>query len=120
MQTSVVSAYIIGIVVFIVMLLIAAVVANAIAYEPGVNPADPRKRKIWFWILGVLTPVLTFVLTYFIVYTGIKMKTVQDKYMTAMCISSVVSFILYVGFGFLLSKIFSHGKLHHWFSNNKI
>lgn len=32
MQTSVVSAYIIGIVVFIVMLLIAAVVANAIAF----------------------------------------------------------------------------------------
>jgi len=116
MQTSVVSAYIIGIVVFIVMLLIAAVVANAIAFEPGVNPSDPRKRKTWFWILGVLTPVLTFVLTYFIVYTGIKMKTVQDKYMTAMCISTAVSFILYVGFGFLLSKIFSHGKLHHWFS----
>lgn len=115
MQTSVVSAYIIGIVVFIVMLLIAAVVANAIAFEPGVNPSDPRKRKTWFWILGVLTPVLTFVLTYFIVYTGIKMKTVQDKYMMAMCISTVVSFVLYVASGFALSKIFKHGKLSSWF-----
>ena len=115
MQTSVVSAYIIGIVVFIVMLLIAAIVANAIAYQPGTNPTDPRKRKTWFWILGVLTPVLTFVLTYFIVYTGIKMRTVQDKYMTAMCISTAVSFILYVVFGFILSKIFKHGKLSSWF-----
>lgn len=115
MQTSVVSAYIIGIVVFIVMLLIAAVVANAIAFEPGVNPSDPRKRKTWFWILGVLTPVLTFVLTYFIVYTGIKMKTVMDKYMTAMCISTVMSFVLYVASGFALSKIFKHGKLSSWF-----
>lgn len=115
MQTSVVSAYIIGIVVFIVMLLLAAVVANAIAYQPGTNPTDPRKRKTWFWILGVLTPVITFVLTYFIVYTGIKMKTVQDKYMTAMCISTAVSFVLYVASGFALSKIFKHGKLSSWF-----
>ncbi len=116
MQTSVVSAYIIGIVVFIVMLLIAVVVANAIAFQPGTNPTDPRKRKTWYWILGVLTPVLTFVLTYFIVYTGIRMRNVQDKYMTAMCISTALSFVLYVAFGFVLSKIFKHGKLHHWFN----
>ena len=116
MQTSVVSAYVIGIVVFIVMLLIAAVVANAIAYQPGTNPTDPGKRKTWFWILGVLTPVLTFFLAYFIVYTGIKMHNVQEKYMTAMCISTAMSFVLYVVSGFALSKIFKHGKLHHWFS----
>jgi len=115
MQTSVVSAYIIGIVVFIVMLLIAAVVANAIAYQPGTNPSDPGKRKTWFWILGVLTPVLTFFLAYFIVYTGIKMQNVQDKYMTAMCISTAMSFVLYVALGFALSKIFKHGKLSSWF-----
>lgn len=116
MQTSVVSAYIIGIVVFIVMLLIAVVVANAIAFEPGTNPSDPRKRKTWFWILGVLTPVFTFFFAFFIVYTGIKMRNVQESYMTAMCISTALSFILYVAFGFALSKIFAHGKLHHWFS----
>lgn len=115
MQTSVVSAYVIGIVVFVIMLLIAAIVANAIAYQPGTNPSDPGKRKMWFWILGVLTPVLTFVLSYFIVYTGIKMKTVQESYMTAMCISTAISFVLYVAFGFALSKIFKHGKLSNWF-----
>lgn len=116
MQTSVVSAYIIGIVVFIVMLLIAAIVANAIAYEPGTNPSDPRKRRTWFWIFGALTPVFTFFLAYFIVYSGIKMQNVQNKYMTAMCISTALSFVLYVASGFALSKIFGHGKLHHWFS----
>ena len=115
MQTSVVSAYIIGIVVFIVMLLIAAIVANAIAYQPGSNPSDPGKRRTWFWILGVLTPVLTFALSFFIVYTGIKMQNVKESYMTAMCISTGVSFVLYVAFGFALSKIFKHGKLSSWF-----
>lgn len=115
MQTSVVSAYVIGIVVFIVMLLLAAIVANAIAYQPGTNPSDPRKRKIWFWIFGALTPVLTFALAYFIVYTGIKMQNVQEKYMTAMCISTALSFVLYVISGFTLSKVFNHGKLSSWF-----
>lgn len=116
MQTSVISAYVIGIVVFIVMLLVAVLVANAIAFEPGTNPSDPKKRRTWFWIFGVLTPVLTFVLSYVIVYTGIKMSNVQDRYMTAMCISTAMSFVLYVASGFALSKIFKHGKLHHWFS----
>lgn len=115
MQTSVVSAYVIGIVVFIVMLLIAAVVANAIAYQPGTNPSDPGKRKTWFWILGVLTPVITFFLAFFVVYNGIKMRNVQESYMTAMCISTAMSFVLYVAFGFALSKIFKHGKLSSWF-----
>ena len=115
MQTSVVSAYVIGIVVFIVMLLIAAVVANAIAYQPGNNPSDPGKRKTWFWILGVLTPVFTFFLAFFIVYNGIKMRNVQESYMTAMCISTAMSFVLYVATGFALSKIFKHGKLSSWF-----
>ncbi len=116
MQTSMLSAYIIGIIVFIVMLLVAAIVANAIAYEPGTNPSDPRKRKMWFWIFAALTPVLTFFLSYFIVYSGIRMQNVQEKYMTAMCIATALSFVLYVLFGFILSKIFGHGKLHHWFS----
>ena len=109
------SAYIIGVVVFIVMLLIAVIVANVIAYQPGTNPTDPAKRRTWFWILGVLTPVLTFALTFFIVYSGIKMRNVQEKYMTALCISTAVSFILYVASGFALSKIFKHGKLSSWF-----
>lgn len=115
MQTSVFSAYVIGIVVFIVLLLIAAVVANVIAYQPGTNPSDPRKRKTWFWVFGFLTPVLTFFLAFFIVYIGIKMRNVQEKYMTAMCISTALSFLLYVVSGYALSKIFKHGKLSSWF-----
>ena len=109
------SAYTLGVVVFIVMLLIAVVIANAIAYQPGTNPSDPRKRKTWFWILGVLTPVFTFFLAYFIVYTSIKVHSSQGKYMNAMCISTALSFVLYVISGFALSKIFKHGKLSSWF-----
>lgn len=115
MQTSVVSAYVIGIVVFIVMLLLAAIVANAIAFESGTKPKDPRKRKMWFWILGILTPLFTFLLAYFIFYSDIRMENVKEKYMTAMFFSMVLSFVLYVVMGYILSRVFNHGKLKSWF-----
>ena len=55
MQNAV-SAYIVGIALTIVMLIIAAVISNMIAFRP--DNSDCKSRKTWFWILGVLTPVL--------------------------------------------------------------
>ena len=58
------TAYVIGIIVFFVLLLVSILIANRIAYESGVTPRDPAKRKLWFWVLAILTPVLTFALAY--------------------------------------------------------
>ena len=49
-----VTAYVLAIAVALALLLIAAIIASIIKYEPGANPKDPRKRKIWFWVLGIL------------------------------------------------------------------
>lgn len=110
---STISAYIIGVSVAIVLLLIAAIIANVISYNP--DNSDCKKRKVWFWILAAFTLVLTFVLCYVIEYTGIKVPSKQKAYMTAMCISSVVSPIIYILFGFILAKINNHGKVGNWF-----
>lgn len=115
MQTPVVSAYVIGVIVAILMLFLAVIISRAIAFEPGAHPKDPKKRKTVFWLLGVLTPILTFLLCFLFVFMGIKMKTAQDKYMTAMCISTGISFVLYIGVGLFLSKIFKHSKISNWF-----
>ena len=45
------NAYVIPIIAAGLMLLIAAVISNSIAFEGGVNK-DPGKRKIVFWILA--------------------------------------------------------------------
>lgn len=115
MNTSVVSAYMIGVIVFVVCMLLAVISANAIQYEAGINPQDKKKRKIWFWIFAMLCPVAIMAISYFAVYSGIRVPSRQTAYLTAMAISSGVAFVLYIIVGFVLSKMFSHGKLASWF-----
>ena len=45
---STASAYVMGICVSIVLILIAAIIAKSIAFRPDLS--DVTKRKIWFWI----------------------------------------------------------------------
>ena len=112
-MVSTVSAYVIGICVSIVLILIAAAIAKSIEYKPDLS--DVSKRKVWFWILGILCPVLTFALAYVIIYSGIKAHNLQKSYMTAMGISAAVSFILYVVLGIISAKISKTGKISNWF-----
>lgn len=112
MQNAI-SAYIVGIALTIVMLAIAAVVSNLIAYRP--DNSDCKSRKTWFWILGVLTPVLTFVITLVVGYLSIKSHKKAENYMIAMGISSAISFVLYVALGWILAKANKHGKIGNWF-----
>lgn len=112
MQNAI-SAYIVGIALTIVMLIIAAGVSNVIAYRP--DNSDCKSRKTWFWILGVLTPVLTFVITLVVGYLNIKSHKKAENYMVAMGISSAISFVLYVVLGWILAKANKHGKIGNWF-----
>ncbi len=108
-------AYLIGAICFIVFLLISVLIANAIAYESGVNPKDPAKRKLWFWILGILCPIATFLTLYFGWYNDIKIPAKAESFMSATMISTFASLVLYIVFGYILSKVFSHSKLKSWF-----
>lgn len=110
---NVISAYIVGVALAIVMLAIAAVVSNIISFRP--DNSDCKSRKTWFWVIGILTPVLTFIITLLVGYMGIKSHKKAENYMIAMSISSVVSFVLYVALGWLAAKANSHGKLGNWF-----
>lgn len=110
---NVISAYIIGIALAIVMLAIAAVVSNVIAFRP--DNTDCKVRKVWFWVFGVLTPVLTFIITLLVGYMSIKSHKKAENYMIAMSISSVISFVLYIALGWVVAKANNHGKLSNWF-----
>lgn len=112
MQNTV-FAYIVGIIIAIVMLGVSALVSNLIEFRP--DNSDCKKRKVWFWILGVFSPVLTFIVTLLLGYLSIKSHKKADNFMLAMCISSVISFILYVLLGFIVAKVNKHGKLGNWF-----
>ena len=93
MGFSTVSAYVIGGVSMLVLLGIAALIANSIKFQIGDNRTDITKRRIWFWILAVLVPVVTFAITYFVTYKGLRIPNQKGQYFNAMCWSAAISFI---------------------------
>lgn len=112
-SVSVSSAYIIGISVCVVLILLAAILSMSISFRPDLS--DVSKRKVLFWIFAILCPVITFAIGYFAVYNGIKVHTQQTSYMTAMGISAAISFVLYVVLGFIAAKVNKTGKIGNWF-----
>ena len=106
------NAYIWAIVITAVLFLVAVVVSNLILFKP--NGSDIRSRKVCFWVLCVLTPILSLVVNY-IIAQGIKVSANQDAYILHTLISSGVAFVVFLGVGFGLSKIFSRSKIGTWF-----
>lgn len=110
------NSYIIAVIAAGLFILIAALVSNAIKFEGGANPQDPKKRKIWFWIFAILTPVVFFLLCAFVLAPKADDdQMVYDDYMKALPIAAGVSFVVYVVLGLVLSKMFKTGKLGNWF-----
>lgn len=115
MGFSTVSAYVIGGVSMLVLLGIAALIANSIKFQIGDNRTDITKRRIWFWILAVLVPVVTFAITYFVTYKGLRIPNQKGQYFNAMCWSAAISFIVYILLGIVLSLMNKRGKIGDWF-----
>jgi sulfoxide reductase heme-binding subunit YedZ len=109
------SAYIISLITALIFLLLAAIVANAIKFEGGSNPKDPQSRRTWFWILAILNPAVTYLLGYFIFWPTDANRMVLNNYLTALSIGTAIGFVLYILLGFILSKVFTNGKIGHWF-----
>jgi len=98
------------------MILIAALISNAIKFEGGKNPKDPGKRRIYFWVFAILNPVISFVLMTF-AFAPVEENdyVIFEEYVASIPISIGIGFVAYIIIGFILSKAFKHGKLGHWF-----
>ena len=112
------QTYILGAIAGIVFLLIAAIIAQTIKFEGGSNPKDPRKRRIWFWILFVATFAAFFSYNMFSVQTTVG-PNLQSKFVTTNIISSTIAVVVYFILGFIISKVFSTGKLGNWFHTKR-
>ena len=108
------SAYIITIITALIFVLLSALIANAIKFEGGSNPKDPRTRKTWFWILAIVNPALAFLIGYFIFIPDANVMVVNN-YVSALSMGTAIGFMLYILMGFILSKVFANGKIGHWF-----
>lgn len=113
------TTYVLAVVVAIVLLVISIVIANAIKFEGGHNPTDPRRRKIWFWTLAFPGPIAFFLWNMFYVTQLVKNPVAVDKFMIQYSIATGVTLVVYVLFGIIISKIFPKGKVGTWFNSQK-
>jgi sulfoxide reductase heme-binding subunit YedZ len=110
------NSYITSIISAGLFILIAALISNAIKYQGGRDPKDPKKRRIWFWILAILNPVLFYILSAFVISPNPDNdQIVYDEYMASLPIAAGIGFVVYVFLGFILSKVFKNGRLGNWF-----
>lgn len=113
-----VQTYIFGAIIGAVILLVAAMISNAIKFEGGSKPKDPGKRRSWFWILMIISFAVFFLYNMFTVSSTIA-PNLQSKFMTTNLIGSLIAFVVYFILGFIISKVFSTGKLGNWFPSKK-
>ncbi|MDE7407927.1 MAG: hypothetical protein K2M76_05850 [Muribaculaceae bacterium] len=104
-------AWMVTFVVFVIFFLGAALISSMINFRP--DRSDVTTRKMWYWILCVLTPVCSFVINYFTYITSILIPTAKSTYTTQASIAAGVSFVLFIGLGFVVAKS-THGKLSNW------
>lgn len=125
-----INMFVVAIVCALGFLLLAMLVASLIKFEPGSNPKDPQKRKLWFWILGVLATILAFVLLFFVIPVPVeavdwdqivdvsakrRYENLMAHYTMMAGIATGACFVVYILLGFILSKIFKNKKIGNWF-----
>ena len=113
------NTYVLAVVVAVITIGIAVLISSQISFERGANPKDPRKRKITFWILAVLTPVIFYIYNLFLVIPNIKKGPALDKFFTTSAITPVISLVTFIVLGVILSKIFKTKKIGNWFNKTK-
>tara|TARA_A100001388_G_C28772362_1_gene504733 strand:+ start:1837 stop:2238 length:402 start_codon:yes stop_codon:yes gene_type:complete len=109
------QTYVFAVVVAIVALGVAILISNSIAFEFSEKPKDPRKRKIVFWLIAVISPILFYGYNLFLVTPNIKKGPAAAEFFMTGALSPVVTLVTYVVVGFLLAKIFKTKKIGTWF-----
>lgn len=113
MTTNVITAYVVALVIMIVFFLLAVVISNNIPYVKGAS--DKLRRRVWFWVLAVLTPVISIIYNASFIMPSIRIPSMRNAYFAQSCIAAGAAFLLFVLVGLLLSKSFSHSKISSWF-----
>ena len=106
--------YVLSAIIGLAFLLVAAVIAQLIKFEGGSRPRDPKQRRVAFWSLLVASGATAFSYNSFVVASTVAIN-LKAKFVSTTVISALVTLVVYLLLGFILSKVFSTGKLATWF-----
>lgn len=113
MSNIIIPIYVIAIIAAIVALLIAIMFSKGVDFRP--NMSDVSKRKTIFWLVSILSIVLSVAVAFACVYTDCKTGSKKSAFMLHESIGAALSWIIYLVLGIIISKANPKGKLGSWF-----
>lgn len=105
LSQAITSTYLYDALIAVVFVLIMILVANIIKYQPGKFEKSGSKRRVWFFVLMVITLFAAVIFNYFAWYKYISVDAFANKYTVHMIVASIVAMVAYFGIGFLIVKL---------------
>jgi len=109
------QTYILAVVAAIAFILLAVLSANLIKFQGGSNPKDPGKRRLWFWLLGALSPIAFLLYNLLVVVPELCKGPAASKFSMHPYIGTAILLVLYIIIGLVLSKTMKRAKVGNWF-----
>lgn len=113
MTAIIIPVYICALVASVLALVLAIILSNNVAFQP--NLSDVSKRKGIFWFSSIVAPVVSALFAFLFVYMDLKTGSKKSTCMLHIFIGLCVSWVVYVGLGFVISRANKQGKLGSWF-----
>ena len=106
------NTYILAVVAALLGVGLAMLASKMTAYEGGKNPQDAKRRKIWFWVIGIVVTVAFFCYNFFYVKGQIIPNPVLiDDFSVCTAVTTGITFLVYIVVGFILSRfVCKNGK----------
>lgn len=91
---------------------IATWIANATLYRP--DSSDIRIRKVWFWVMLVISIFVPLMINLGIAW-GMETQHSSYTYFKHSCIADTLFAVVYIAVGLIVSKAFRTKKIGSWF-----
>ncbi len=92
---------------------VATCIANATLYRP--DSSDIAKRKVWFWVMFVISILLPLGINFVIAQNLNSTTNATYTYFKHACIADAVFAVIFILLGLIVSKTFSTKKVGSWF-----
>ena len=99
-------------IVMVVFFTVAVVVGNSTPYKP--DASDIKTRRVWFWIMAILTPFISIIINYFGAQE-LQMQSHRFQYFMVSCVAAGIALAVYILVGLIVSKAFKTKKVGTWF-----
>jgi beta-lactamase regulating signal transducer with metallopeptidase domain len=109
-QALIGETYMYAAIIAIVALVLAFIIANVIKYEGGKNATDHIKRRVWYIIVGIITPIAFFLYNVFYVSTFISKAPLKAQFSTANTLATLEVLGIYLVVGILTMLLMRSSK----------